>query len=87
MNWVRGAALALKGTINGTETDFDGNFTMKVSERNSILIFMSLGYKTQEININGKKVINVIMKTDLNQLDEVVLTVQARGQKRLFKTR
>tara|TARA_B110000967_G_scaffold65536_1_gene67660 strand:+ start:1080 stop:4055 length:2976 start_codon:yes stop_codon:yes gene_type:complete len=75
----------VKGTTIGTASDFDGQFYLSVSKKNAILVFMSMGYETQEININGKKVINVVMKPDLTQLDEIVITVQAKGQKKAIQ--
>ena len=61
-----------KGTKNGTTTDFDGNYSIKVTN-GATLVFSSLGFKTQEINIDGKSTINVILKEDSSQLDEVVV--------------
>tara|TARA_R110001592_G_scaffold363111_1_gene680556 strand:+ start:37574 stop:40549 length:2976 start_codon:yes stop_codon:yes gene_type:complete len=75
----------VKGTTIGTASDFDGQFYLSVSKKNAILVFMSMGYEAQEININGKKVINVVMKPDLSQLDEIVITVQAKGQKKAIQ--
>lgn len=75
----------VKGTTVGTVADFDGQFSLNAPDKNAILVFMSMGYETQEISINGKEVINVVMKPDLNQLKEIVLTVQARGQKKAIQ--
>ena len=61
-----------KNTTNGIETDFDGNFVLKVS-KNAILIFRYLGYKTQEVVVGDKDKITVVMKSDVSQLDEIVV--------------
>jgi TonB-dependent receptor len=60
----------------------DGQFSISVSGSNPILVFEYMGYITQEINVKGKQTIKVIMQPNVNQLDEVVLSVQAKGQKK-----
>ncbi|MBG6130306.1 TonB-linked SusC/RagA family outer membrane protein [Aquimarina sp. EL_43] len=72
-----------KGTSNGTSTDFDGNYTVVVSDSSGILIFSSLGFEGKEIAINGKANINVTLATDSEQLGEVVVT--ALGIKKTTK--
>ena len=67
-----GVSIVEKNTTNGIETDFDGNFVLKVS-KNAILIFRYLGYKTQEVVIGDKDKITVVMKSDVSQLDEIVV--------------
>jgi TonB-dependent receptor len=78
-------SVLVKGTTTGTAADFDGKFSLSVSESKAILVFTYIGYATQEISISGKEVINVVMKPDLSQLDEIVLTVQAKGQKKAIQ--
>lgn len=77
--------ILIKGTAAGTSSDYDGQFTLEVSDTNAVLVFTSMGYETQEISVGGKTVINVEMKPDLNQLGEVILTVQAKGQKKAIQ--
>ena len=68
---VIGATVMEKGTTNGTVTDFDGNFTLKVKE-GATLVFSYIGYTTQELPASpGMK---VEMKEDANELNEVVVT-------------
>lgn len=68
---VIGATVMEKGTTNGTVTDFDGNFKLKV-EAGKILVFTYIGYEKQEIPAqNGMK---VIMKDNAAELAEVVVT-------------
>ncbi len=73
-----------KGTSNGTSTDFDGNYTVVVSDSSGILIFSSLGFEEKEISINGQSEINVSLIEDTEQLGEVVVT--ALGIKRARKS-
>ncbi|WP_282054371.1 SusC/RagA family TonB-linked outer membrane protein [Maribacter luteus] len=69
-----------KGTTNGTSTDFDGNYSLDVSDLSGTLVFSSLGFVSQEISIGGKSSINVTLTEDVEQLGEVVVT--ALGIKR-----
>ena len=67
-----GATVLVKNTQKGTATDLDGNFTIQASE-NDVLIFSYLGYKTQEIAINGRTNIPVVMVEDGVAIDELVV--------------
>ena len=67
-----GATVQLKGTTTGVITDFDGNYQLAVPQ-DGTLVFSMIGYKTQEINVAGKTVINVVMKDDVETLEEVVV--------------
>ena len=70
---VIGASVVEKGnTTNGTITDLDGNFSIKIDGKKTLVISY-IGMKTQEIAIQGKKVINVQMTDDSKALDEVVV--------------
>ena len=62
-----------EGTTNGVVTDFDGNYTINVAGESSVLVFSYVGYKMQEIPIDGQSEINVDMSEDATALDEVVL--------------
>lgn len=68
-----GVNVIVKGTTNGTVTDFDGNYSINVSDANATLVFSYIGFTTQEIPLNGKTVINATMTEDATALDEVVL--------------
>lgn len=66
-----GANVIEKGTLNGASSDFDGKYTMNVSE-GTTLVFSYVGYKTKEVVVGDQTTINIILKSD-NTLDEVVL--------------
>lgn len=83
---VPGAAVVEKGTTNGTVTDFDGNFTLSLTNKNATLVISFIGYKTQEIPVAGKTKINVILQENAEQLDEVVVTGYGGQQKRATLT-
>lgn len=72
---VIGATIGLKGTSNGTISDLDGAFTLNNVPSDATLTVSYLGYKTQEIKINGKQVFNIILQEDATALDEVVVEV------------
>ncbi len=76
-----GANVIEKGTTNGTQTDFDGNFSLNVAE-GATLVFSYVGFRTQEAAVNGQSVVNVTLAEDAAALDEVIVTgysTQTRG--------
>lgn len=75
-----GATVVVKGTTIGTATDVDGNYAIEVKDKNAILVFQFIGFITQEVNAEGRPVINVAMAENINQMGEVVVT--AMGMKR-----
>ena len=69
-----GVSVVIKGTTVGTITDFDGNYSLNTELSDSkVLVFSYIGFKTQEIIVDGKSVINVLMEEDTSLLDEVVV--------------
>lgn len=71
---IPGANILIKGTSLGTTSDFEGNYVIKVPNENNVLIFSSLGYLKKEVRINNQRIINVTLKADVNELDEVVIS-------------
>ena len=69
-----GVSVVLKGTKKGVSTDFDGNYSIQVPTSNATLVFSYTGMITQEMLVGDKKVIDVILKTSSEQLNEVVVT-------------
>lgn len=67
-----GASIIEKGTTNGTQSDFDGNFTLDVRD-GAILQISYLGFIAQEIAVAGQSSIKVKLKADTAALDEVVV--------------
>jgi len=68
-----GASVLVKGTTNGTQTDFDGNFTLNNIGGTDVLVISYIGYKTSEVAINGRSSINVTLEEDAQALEEVVI--------------
>ncbi|PHS54755.1 MAG: SusC/RagA family TonB-linked outer membrane protein [Lutibacter sp.] len=69
-----GVNVIIKGTTNGVSSDFDGKYSIEMNNDNAILQFSFLGFKTQEITVNGKSRINVALVQSSESLDEVVVT-------------
>ncbi len=68
-----GASVLVKGTTNGTQTDFDGNYTLNDVGSDATLVFSYIGFKTFETAVNGRTTINVTLEEDAQALDEVVI--------------
>lgn len=71
---IPGVSILVKGTTNGTVTDFNGAYSLTISDEDQTLIFSYLGYATQEVAVNGRSNINVTMKEDATTLGEVVVS-------------
>ena len=69
---VIGASVVVKGTTNGTITDFDGNFSLSNVKKGDIIQISFVGYQTQEIAWNGTP-LDVVLKDDTQALEEVVV--------------
>ncbi|MFL1013440.1 SusC/RagA family TonB-linked outer membrane protein [Flavisericum labens] len=67
-----GVSIIIKNSSTGTTTDFDGNYSIKTASTD-ILVFNYLGYKKQEVSVNGRSSINVTMVEEAGVLDEVVV--------------
>ena len=70
---VIGASVVVKGTTNGTITDFDGNFSLQGVPNNGTIQVSFVGFKTQDVSVAGKSSIKVTMVEDTEMLDEVVV--------------
>ena len=68
-----GVTVQLKGTTTGVITGLDGSFSLKVPEAKGTLVFSFIGYTSQEIPIEGKLSISVMLEASITSLDEVVV--------------
>ena len=76
-----GVNIIVKGTTNGTTTDASGAYSITVGSGQTVLVFSFIGYAPQEIDVNGRAVIDVGMLPDASTLQEVVVigyTTQAK---------
>src|SRR5687768_338951 len=71
---VPGVTVAPKGTRTGTQTSSDGSFRLAVAPSVTTLVFSSIGYTPQEIDISGKSTVDVSLVVTNSQLGEVVVT-------------
>ncbi len=69
-----GVSVFVKGSINGTITDINGAYELKVPTSNAILVFSYIGYATHEVAVKNKNIIHVKMSPDVVSLNEVVMT-------------
>ncbi|MEX0274815.1 MAG: carboxypeptidase-like regulatory domain-containing protein, partial [Flavobacteriaceae bacterium] len=68
-----GANVIEKGTTNGTQTDFDGNFTLEVTGENPILVVSYIGFETREVAVSDRTDIRIVLKESAAGLEEVVV--------------
>lgn len=73
-NGLPGVSVVLKGTQQGTITDADGNYSISVPNNNAVLVFSFIGYTGQEVPVNGRTVVDLVLSQNMEQLDEVVVT-------------
>ncbi len=76
-----GVTVLVKGTTNGTVTDVNGKYSLQVKTSATTLVFSFVGMKTQEIAIDGKTTINVVMKASALSLSQVVVTALGISRK------
>lgn len=68
-----GANVLVKGTTNGTQTDFDGNYSLSNVPANAVLVFSYVGFKTAEAAVGGRTTVSITLEEDAQALEEVVL--------------
>ena len=68
-----GVNVLIKGTTTGTMTDLDGNYSLTDVRKGAILVFSSIGYTSQEVRLGSSSVVNVVLKSDADFLNEVVI--------------
>lgn len=78
-----GANVLVKGSTNGTITDFDGNFTLSEVSSNAVLLISYVGYTSKKVNVNGETLLNIILIEDANSLEEVVVVGYGTKKKSL----
>ncbi|MGJ8683334.1 MAG: SusC/RagA family TonB-linked outer membrane protein [Nonlabens sp.] len=70
---VPSASVMVKGTSNGTATDFDGNYTLNNIPDGAVIVFSYIGYTTQEVAYTGQSSINISLEENPSELDAIVL--------------
>lgn len=69
-----GVTVRVQGSTIGTTTDFDGRYSIIVRSNTAVLVFTSVGYKTQTIAVAERNQIDVVMDVDVSMLDELVVS-------------
>ena len=70
---IPGVNILVKGTTNGTTTDANGAYSLAVPDEDALLVFSFIGYASQEVPVNGRSVIDVVLTEDVKSLEEVVV--------------
>ncbi|UZR97376.1 SusC/RagA family TonB-linked outer membrane protein [Chondrinema litorale] len=76
-----GVSILIKGTTTGTTTDIDGNYSFAVSDEAATMVVSYVGFKTQEINVGGRSIINIGLEVDVESLEEVVVVAYGSQSK------
>ena len=84
MGPVVGASIVVKGTTNGTITDMDGKFIIDNVPADAVLEISYVGMETQTIRWDGRSTVNVILKDEAQDLDEVVVVAYGTAKKSSF---
>ena len=77
---IPGVNVMIKGTVTGTFTDVDGNYFLDASP-DAVLEFSSLGFLTKQVNVNGQTVLNVVLDSDTESLEETVVVAYGTASK------
>ncbi|MFN8255033.1 MAG: TonB-dependent receptor [Bacteroidales bacterium] len=77
-----GVNISVKGTSNGTITDFEGTYKIELENSNSVLSFSYMGYKVQEVEVAGKNKIDIQLETSEENIEEVVVIGYGTQKKR-----
>jgi len=76
-----GVNIVIKGTGTGTISDLNGNFTLQVNDKDDILVFSFVGYKTLEVPLGGRTSLSIQMEPEVMKLDEIVVVGYGTQQK------
>ncbi len=79
---IPGVNVLIKGTTRGTVTDIDGNYQLDVSSEDAVLVISSVGYIRQEIRVGDQSIINVALRPDIAQLEEIVVIGYGEQERR-----
>src|SRR5210317_2078649 len=69
---LAGASVVVKGTVIGTQTDFDGYYRLDNVPNDALLVFTYIGYSSKTISVGSQTSIDVVLEEDAAALDEVV---------------
>jgi TonB-linked SusC/RagA family outer membrane protein len=76
------ASIRVQGTMTGAQSDANGAYTVKVSDKSSaVLIFSFVGYKTKEVPVEGRSIVDVALEVDATVLEDVVVVAYGTQKK------
>nr|WP_321332511.1 TonB-dependent receptor [uncultured Bacteroides sp.] len=76
-----GVSVQEKGTSNGTITDTNGQYNLKLTSKNPILTVSYIGYKSQEVGVGKQRVVDIVLSEEVSALDEVVVVAYGSQRK------
>ena len=79
---IAGVTVIVKGTTTGMNTGIDGKYSLSIPQNATTLVFSFIGMKTQEVEISGRNIIDVVMEPDVLGLNEVVVTALGISRER-----
>ena len=68
-----GVSVMVKGSSTGTSTDLDGAFSLPVADKDAVLVFSFIGYRTLEFPLSGQTSVAIFMESDATLLDDAVV--------------
>ncbi len=71
---IPGVNVIIRGTVKGVITDFDGNFSVNVPSKETVLVFSAIGFQTQELMVGNTTKFSIELVADIKELSEVVIT-------------
>ena len=78
---LAGASIRIKGGKGGATTGVDGSFKLDLPTGNETLIISMVGYKTKEVSVNGRSVVNIVLEDNTAAIDEVVVVGYGQQKK------
>lgn len=72
-NPLPGVTIVIKGTTRGTTTDDNGNYSISSVEEGTVLVFSFIGMAAQEVTVGKERIINITLKPELTNLEELVV--------------
>jgi TonB-linked SusC/RagA family outer membrane protein len=80
--FLPGVSVLIKGTTTGTITDINGNYSIEIPSKNSILVFSYIGFITKEVNCKDQTILNISLTAANLQLNDVVVVGYGTQQKK-----
>ncbi len=79
---IPGVTILEEGTMNGTLTDINGKYSIKAASKESKIVFSSIGFDSQTVLVGNNTTINITLKEEISELDEVVVIGYGTSKKR-----